>query len=105
MLNTRLRQAGPWLHALLAVAVGTILAAGAVVAVRTEITSLRYSLSSLRDREAKLRGRVELLQVEAAALRAPERIRSRIGALNLGPPEPGQIVRLRIPEVAAGGAP
>ncbi|MCE2392399.1 MAG: hypothetical protein J4G09_13115 [Proteobacteria bacterium] len=105
MLNVRLQHAGPWMRALLAAAVGMVLAAGAVVAVRTEITTLRYSLSSLRAQEAKLRGRVEILQVEATALRAPERIRAHTRERGLGPPEPGQIVRLPQPEVAPGGAP
>ena len=95
---------GRWLRPLLALVFGTVLAAGTVVAARTEVTSLRYSLANLRTREAELRERVERLQVDSAALRAPEQIRSRARALGLGPPGPGQVVRLPLPEVAAGGS-
>ena len=91
--------------ALLACVVGAVLGSAALVVARIEVTSLRYELSHLRERETDLREQVERLHVEVTALRTPERIRPRALALGLIEPEPGQIISLSLPDIAAGKTP
>jgi len=74
MLNARLWQRSRWLYPILACAVGAVLGAALLVAVRTKVTSLRYGLGRFQAIEAALEDQVQRLGVEAAALRAPERI-------------------------------
>jgi cell division protein FtsB len=102
MLNARLRRGGFWLRAVLACVLGVILAAATLVGARIEITSLRYELGRLHEEEIALRERVEALDVETAALRAPEHIRPRARALGLTYPASGQVVQLPLPAVATG---
>jgi cell division protein FtsB len=103
MLNARLRPGGPWMSALLACAVGATLAAGFLVVARTQMTSQRYELTRLREREAALRASVGRLRVEVAVLRSPQYIRPRAQALGLIQPGPGQVIPL--PPDAAGAEP
>jgi glycine/D-amino acid oxidase-like deaminating enzyme len=105
MLNARLWQRSRWLHPILACAVGAVLGAGVLVAVRTEVTSLRYELGRLQAIEAEREDRVQRLGVVAAALRAPERIGPRALELGMAYPEPGQVLALPRPDVAAGASP
>jgi hypothetical protein len=105
MLNARLWQRSRWLYPILACAVGAVLGAALLVAVRTEVTSLRYQLGRLQEEEARLEDRVQQLGVVSAALRAPERIAPRALALGMAYPEPGQVLSLPQPDVAAGGSP
>ena len=101
-MNIRLQHGGPGLRILLAAAVGLSLGAGLLVYTRTEVYSLSYRLSALVSREAQLRGRVEKLRLEAAALAAPGRLESEARALGLTYPDPGQIVLLDSVDVASG---
>jgi hypothetical protein len=94
MLNARLRHGGLWLGAVLACAIGATLAAGFLVAARTQMISKRYELTRLRERESRLRASVERLRVEVAALRSPDQIRPRAEAMGLVQPGPGQILPL-----------
>jgi hypothetical protein len=105
MLNARLWQRSRWLHPILACAVGAVLGAGLLVAVRTEVTSLRYELGRLQAIEAAREDRVQRRGVVAAALRAPERIGPRALELGMAYPEPGQVLALPRPDVAAGASP
>ncbi|HTO52683.1 MAG TPA: cell division protein FtsL [Myxococcota bacterium] len=106
MLNSRLRQSGPWFQVLLALALGVIAASGGLVYVRTRLTSLRYELGRRVAQEHALSLEVERLRIEATALSAPERIEPRARALGLTYPKPDQIVALepdgRLSHVAAG---
>lgn len=102
-MNTPLRVAGPVQRALVATAIGVLLGAGALVWTRTEILSLRYQLARGVDRAGELRGEVEKLSVEVAALSAPARVERQARALGLGDPQPGQVLRLAAGDVAAGG--
>ncbi len=103
MLNARLRRGGFWLRVILASALGLVAAGALLATARTELTSLRYELGRLQEREAELRDRVEALHVETAALRSPEQVRPRALALGMVYPEPGQVIALP-PQVGAGGA-
>ncbi len=105
MLNARLRRGGLWLRALLACALGLVAAGGLLVAARTELTSLRYELGRLQEREATLGNHVEVLHVETEALRAPEQVRPRALALGMVYPQPGQVIALPPASVAAGAMP
>ena len=100
MLKTRLRRSGRLLPVLLATTIGLIAAAGALVWTRTQIFSLRYQLSGWLALESKLRHEIEKLQIETAALSAPERIEGRARSLGLTYPNPGQIVHLPQPVAA-----
>jgi cell division protein FtsL len=106
VLNSRLRQSGPWFQVLLALALGVIAASGGLVYVRTRLTSLRYELGRRVAQEHALSLEVERLRIEATALSAPERIEPRARALGLTYPKPDQIVALepdgRLSHVAAG---
>ena len=93
-MNARLRRGGRRLQVLLAAVLGVILAAAALVGVRTEITSLRYELGRLRNEHTRLRGDVEKLRVEAAVLTSPERLEADALALGLTHPESGQVISL-----------
>lgn len=77
-------------------------AAGVIVRVRTQITTLGYDHVRLHDRETAVRAEVEKLRVEVAALSSPERIEEEAHRLGLVAARPGQIVRLS--DVAAGRA-
>ena len=101
-MNTRLRRGGPLLRILLATAVGISIGLGVLVWTRTQIVSLRYSLTRLAERESQLRGEVEKLRVEAAALSGPQRIETKARSLGLRYPGPRQVVRLPVGDVAAG---
>lgn len=101
-MNTQVRNGGRLQRALVATAIGVLLGAGALVWTRTEILSLQYHLTRLVDREAELRGEVEKLAVEVAALSAPERVERQARALGLREPQPGQVLRLTPPDVASG---
>ena len=105
MLNARLWQRSRWLYPILACAVGAVLGALLLVVVRTEVTSLRYELGRLQAVEAGLEDQVQRLGVVAAALRAPERIAPRALKLGMAYPEPGQVLSLPQPDVAAGASP
>jgi cell division protein FtsL len=94
VLNSRLRQSGPWFQVLLALALGVIAASGGLVYVRTRLTSLRYELGRRVAREHALSLEVERLRIESAALSAPERIEPRARALGLVYPRPEQVVAL-----------
>jgi cell division protein FtsL len=107
VLNSRLRQSGPWFQALLALALGVIAASGGLVYVRTRLTSLRYELGRRVAQEHELSLEVERLRIEATALSAPERIEPRARALGLTYPKPDQVVALEpdghtLSHVAAG---
>ena len=105
MLNARLRRSGPWLAYVLAGALGVIVGAASLVIARTEVISLRYALAERLAEEAALIEETEKLRVEAAALRAPDRLLPAARALGMTWPEPGQIVALETPrptDVAAG---
>ncbi len=93
-MNARLRPGGYRLRVLLAAVLGVVLAAAALVGVRTEITSLRYELGRLRSEHTRLWGDVEKLRVEAAVLTSPERLEADALALGLIHPESGQVISL-----------
>jgi hypothetical protein len=82
------------LRVLLAAVVGVVLAAAALVGVRTEITSLRYELGGLRKEHTRLWGDVEKLRVEAAVLTSPERLEADALAIGLTHPVSGQVISL-----------
>jgi cell division protein FtsL len=109
VLNSRLRKNGPWLHTLLALALGAIAACGGLVYVRTRVTSLRYELGRRVEQERELSREVERLRIEAAALAAPERIEPRARQLGLVYPRPEQVVSLgpdgALHDVASGSRP
>jgi hypothetical protein len=105
MLNARLWQPSRWLYPILACAVGAVLGAALLVAVRTEVTSLRYELGRLQALEAEREAQVQRLGVVAAALRAPERIGPRAERLGMIYPGPGQVLSLPRPDVASGASP
>jgi cell division protein FtsL len=84
------------LRILLATAVGLSIGLGVLVWTRTQIVSLHYSLTR------QLRGEVEKLRVEAAALSGPQRIETKARSLGLRYPGPRQVVRLPAGDVAAG---
>ncbi|MFQ5515482.1 MAG: hypothetical protein ACE5FG_13760 [Myxococcota bacterium] len=100
-MNIRLKRGGPWLCVLLASTVGITLGAGLLTFTRIQITSLRYHLNALLQRESRLRSDVEKLRVEEAALVAPRRLERRARELGLRYPQPGQVVSLGLPDVAA----
>jgi cell division protein FtsL len=97
MVNVRLRRRGPLFVWGLAVVVGGLLAAAALVWTRTEITRSRYRLTRLLERRANLEAEVEKLRIEAAALSAPDRVERRALELGLRYPEAGQVVLLEDP--------
>jgi cell division protein FtsL len=101
MVNVRLRRRGPLFAWGLAVVIGGLLGAAAVVWARTEITGARYRLASLVERRADLEAEVEKLRIEAAALSAPERVEPRALELGLRYPESGQVVLLDEPRKRA----
>jgi cell division protein FtsL len=103
-VNTQLRAGGSLQRALVATAIGVLLGAGALVWTRTAILSLQYQLARLVDREAELRGEVEKLEIEVAALSAPARVEREARALGLREPQPGQVLRVATGDGAAGGA-
>ena len=101
-MNLRLQRGGPLLRILLVTALGISLGSGLLVWTRTRIVSLDYRLTRLVDLESELRGDVEKLRVEAAALASPERIETRARSLGLRYPAAGQVIRLPTIDVAAG---
>lgn len=103
MLNIRLQRSGSLLRILLVAAVGVSLGCGLLVWTRTQITSLRYQLTQLLDRESQLRSDIEKLQVEAAVLSAPDRIEREALFLGLRYPKAGQLVRVHTTDAAGGG--
>ena len=106
-MNVRLRRRGPLFVWGLAAVLGSLLGATCLVWARTEITNLRYRLHRLVEAGADLEAEVEKLRIEAAALRAPDRIERQARALGLVYPEPGQVVRIdvepRAPRAVAAG--
>ena len=92
-MNARVVKSGPLARAAVATAIGLALGSAALVWTRTEITTLRYEQVRLLEAEARLRDEVEKLRLEAAVLRAPERIEARARRLGLVDPRPGQIAR------------
>jgi cell division protein FtsL len=97
-VNTRVRRSSPLLSYALLTAMGLAAGAAALVWTRTEILSLRYEQSRLLGRVAELRGEVEKLRVEEAALSAPDRIERRARVLGLRYPAAGQVI-------VSGGSP
>jgi cell division protein FtsL len=108
-LNVRLRQGGRWLHFLGPAAITLALACGLVAWARIHLTSLRYLHADLLHETNVVRGEVEKLRVEAAALAAPDRIEQLARKQGLIVPEAGQVVVLGTqrtnsenPQVASG---
>jgi cell division protein FtsL len=101
-VNARLRRGGSWLRIALGTALGVALGAGSLVWTRTEILTLRYELANLHTEEKQLRGEVEKLKLEAAALAAPDRIESLARALGLRYPKSGEVIHLS--RLGHGGA-
>ena len=101
MVNARLRHGGHVLRVGLALALGIGISAATLVSARIEVTSLRYRLSALLERESELRRQVEKLRVEEAALAAPDQLEGRARSLGLRYPVTGQVVRLATLEPAA----
>ena len=92
-MNARLRRSGRLQRALIAIALGGLVGASALVWTRTDIISTRYRLGVLMERQAELAVQVEKLTVEVAALSTPDRIERRALKLGLRYPEPGQVLR------------
>jgi cell division protein FtsL len=93
-VNVRLRRGGRLLPLLGPAVLAFAVASSLVVWTRIEITSLRYRLVELLDREGGLRGEVEKLRIEAAALGSLERIEGMARARGLTEPRPEQVVVL-----------
>ncbi len=102
-MNARVRRGGPLARTMVATAIGVGIGAGLLVWTRTEILSLRYDLARAVHAAANLRKDVEKLRVERAALSTPERIEPAARKLGLRYPQPGQVIRLDGPDVAAEG--
>lgn len=108
-MNVRLRKGGRLLSLLGPVVIAFAIASGLIVWTRTEIISLRYRLVELLDRESTVRGEVEKLRIEAAALGSLERVERMGRAQGLTEPRPEQVVLLSkhrkpgegLPDVAA----
>jgi hypothetical protein len=104
MLNARIHRGGPWLQVGIAAALGIVLGAALLVAVRTEVMSLRYRLTDLHEREARIRTDIEKLRVESAVLVSPEQLEPRARELGLVHPAAGQVISLDGAEIASGVA-
>lgn len=104
-MNARLRQGGPVLRAVLAVTLGLIVGAGAVVWARSELVRLRYRQAQLARVQAALDRELEKLRIEVAALTAPEQLESQARELGLHFPEPGQVVQVSGSGAASGARP
>ena len=102
MLNLRLRRSGAWLSAMLIGVVSFHSGLGLMVWVRTQINSLNIQLTRLAGHETQLRGDVEKLRIEHAALSAPDRIHRLARSQGLRYARPGQIVRFPSGEGSAG---
>lgn len=89
----------------LASVLGIVIGAAVLVAVRTEVTSLRYRLTELHEREARLRTDIEKLRVESAVLASPERLEPRARELGLVPPAAGQVLSLEGAPLLPGATP
>ncbi len=98
MVNVRLQRSGPWARALLYGTAGAVLGMMALVWTRNELTRLRYRLGDLAEQRALLHAEIEKLEIELAALGAPQRIETRALALGLRYPQPGQVIRLDEPD-------
>ncbi|MEE8557321.1 MAG: cell division protein FtsL [Myxococcota bacterium] len=106
-MNVRLRRDGRLFRLVGPSVLAVATAAAAVVWARTEVTTLRYECASLLKQEARLRVEVEKLQLERAALAAPDRIEAGARKLGLVDPRPEQVVLLgrladRAVQVGAG---
>ncbi len=99
-MNARLRRGGPALRWILSATLGIVGAAALLVAVRTQVTSLRYELRDDRRQQLVLREEVEQLRVATEVLGSAERLEPRALALGLIFPQPGQVIAL-----SAGGPP
>ena len=93
-MNVRLRRDGPLFRLFGPAVLAVATAAAAVVWARTEVTTLRYEYADLLEIQGRLRVEVEKLQVERAALGAPDRIEAGARRLGLGDPRPEQVVLL-----------
>jgi cell division protein FtsL len=107
-VNVRLRRRGPLALLLVGAALGVLVGAGGLVVARTHVTRMRYQLMELQSAALELRGEVEKLSIEAAALGAPDRLEREARRLGLQYPEPGQVLLVH-PEpgptrLAAAGA-
>jgi hypothetical protein len=108
-VNVRLRKGERLLPLLGPAVIALAIASGLVVWTRLEITSLRYQMAELLGRESEVRGKVEKLRIEAAALGSPERIERMGRARGLTEPRPEQVLVLSrhekpaeaLPDVAA----
>lgn len=97
-MNVRIRKGGPLAALALFTALGVLVGAGALVWTRTEITRHRYELMRLHKAESRMRGQVEKLRIESAALAAPERIERRARRLGLRYPRAGEVTAIRLSE-------
>ena len=93
-MNVRLRRDGRLFRLVGPSVLAVATAAAVVVWARTEVTTLRYECASLLKQEARLGVEVEKLQLERAALAAPDRIEAGARKLGLVDPRPEQVVLL-----------